>query len=79
MRPYDMEFGVFKGLDAQRLFALFYCGWLVFNFPLLGLWDRDSTVLGVPLFPAAVLALWALLIGALAWLMERRPPDAQDD
>jgi hypothetical protein len=27
---------------------------LLFNFPLLALWDRDATLLGVPLFPAAL-------------------------
>ena len=38
-----------------------------------------ATVLGVPVFPAALLALWALLIFSLAWLMERYVPDGQDD
>ena len=36
------------------------------NFPLLGLWDIDTTVLGVPLLPAALFSLWAFLIVALA-------------
>jgi len=62
---------VFEGLGTQRLLALFLAGWLLFSFPLLGLWDRDATVLGVPLFPAALFVLWGLLIAVLAWLMER--------
>ena len=37
---------------------------------LLALWDRDTTLWGLPLFPAALFAIWALLIAALAWLME---------
>nr|WP_319564181.1 hypothetical protein [uncultured Rhodoferax sp.] len=57
-------------LVAQRLFALFCSGWLLLNFPLLGLWDIDVTVMGLPLLPTALLGLWAILIGALAWLME---------
>jgi hypothetical protein len=68
-----------NGLTAQRLVALFCCGGLLLNFPLMGLWDADVTLVGVPLFPAALFALWALLIAALAWLMERQPRDAQDD
>lgn len=60
-----------KGLTSQRLVALFGSGWVLLNFPLLGLWDVDTTVLGVPLLPAALMALWALLIAAVAWLMER--------
>ena len=69
---------MFKGLRAQRLLAFFAGGWLLFNFPLLGLWDRDATLWGVPLFPAALFILWALLIAVLAWQMERpgqTPPD----
>jgi hypothetical protein len=68
---------LFKGLDSQRLLALFVAGWLLFSFPLLGLWDRDATLLGIPLFPAALFIIWALLIGISAWLMERAapPPD----
>ena len=58
-----------KGLGSQRLVALFVGGWVLFNFPLLGLWDRDATVWAIPLFPAALFLLWGGLIAALAWLM----------
>ena len=57
-------------LPRQRLAALFAAGTLLLNFPLLALWDRGVTVFGLPLFPLALFALWAGLIGALAWLME---------
>lgn len=68
-----------KALAAQRLVALFAGGWLLLNFPLLGLWDADATWLGVPIFPAALFVLWALLIMALAWLMERGQPTEEQD
>jgi hypothetical protein len=58
-------------LGRQRLLALFAAGLLLFNFPLLALWDRDSNWFGLPLFPAALFLLWALLIGAIALLTER--------
>ena len=61
---------MFEGLAAQRSLALFVAGWLLLSFPLLGLWDADATVFGLPLFPVALFAGWALLIGALAWLAE---------
>jgi hypothetical protein len=67
-----------RSLTTQRLVALFCCGWVLLNFPLLGLWDVDTTVLGVPLLPAALMALWALLIGAVAWLMERHSTADED-
>lgn len=69
---------MFKGLVAQRLAALFVAGWLVFSFPLLGVWDRDATVFGLPLFVVALFALWLALTVVLAWWMERsagHPPE----
>jgi hypothetical protein len=68
-----------SSLTTQRLVALFCCGWLVLNFPLLGLWDVDTTVFGLPLLPVALLVLWALLIVAAAWLMERQSAAGGDD
>ena len=62
---------MFEGLAAQRLLALFTLGWLLLNFPLLALWDRDVSVFGVPLLPAALFVGWALLDRALAWIVER--------
>ena len=70
---------MFRGLDAQRLVALFVAGLLLFNFPLLALWDHDIRVLGLPLFPAALFTLWALLIAVLAWWLERSPDEPRDD
>ena len=64
-----------RGLGRQRLLALFVGGGLLLNFPLLALWDRDVAVWGLPLFPTALFVLWALLIAALAWLMEAAAPD----
>lgn len=61
---------MFKGLLSQRLLALFAAGALLFNFPLLALWDRDVSVFGVPLFPAALFIGWAVLIVLLALLIE---------
>ncbi len=69
---------MFKGIDAQRLVAVFLGGWLIFNFPLLGLWDHDASVAGLPVFPAALFLLWAALIALLAWFMER-PGSVQPD
>ena len=57
-------------LGPQRLVALFCGALLLLNYPLLALWDRDATVWGLPLFPLALFGLWAVLIAALAWLLE---------
>lgn len=70
---------MFKGLAAQRLVALFLASWALFNFPLLGLWDRQSVLWGIPLFPAALFIMWLGLIAVLAWFMERLPQTHPDD
>ena len=62
-----------KGLGEQRLVALFVAGGLLLNFPLLALWDRDATILGLPLFPAALFVLWGGLITLLGSIVERMP------
>ena len=64
-----------KSLAAQRLLALFAGGWVLLNVPLLTLWDREATLLGVPLLPAAVFIGWAVLIGVAAWIVEAPGPD----
>lgn len=66
-------------VTSQRLVALFCSGWLLLNFPLLGLWDVRIMVLGLPLFPVALFLLWAVLIAVLAWSMERHTSAPQDD
>lgn len=57
-------------LGPQRLVALFCGALLLLNYPLLALWDREATIGGLPLFPLALFGLWAVLIAALAWLLE---------
>ena len=60
-------------LRSQRLGALFAAGWLLLNFPLLGLWDSERAVLGIPLFPLALFVIWGATIATVAWWMESRP------
>ena len=60
-----------RNLGRHRLSALLIGAALLLDFPLLALWDRDALILGVPLFPAALFALWALLIVVLALILER--------
>lgn len=64
-----------KGLTAQRLLALFAAGWALFNVPLLTLWDRDASVFGVPLLPAAIFVGWGILIALAGWVAERADDD----
>ena len=66
------ETAVRHTLRSQRLAALFAGGWLMLNFPLMGLWSADITVAGIPLFPLALFGIWAGTIATVAWWMEAR-------
>jgi len=59
-------------IKGPRLAALFLLGVLLLNFPFLHLVDRPVVFLGVPLLYAYVFAVWALLIGLMALVLERR-------
>ena len=57
---------------GQRLIALCLLGLLLFNYPILALFNAPTTVLGVPLLYAYMFFAWALLIALMAWVVERR-------
>ena len=56
---------------GQRLVALFALGVALFNFPLLGLFDRAATAFGIPVLYVYIFCVWALLIALLALVIER--------
>ena len=56
---------------SQRLVALFLLGALLFNYPLLALFDRAAQVLGVPALYAYMFCAWGLVIALLALVVER--------
>ena len=56
---------------GQRLAGLFLLGCLLFNYPLLALFNVRATLYGVPLLYAYLFAAWALLIALVAIIMER--------
>ena len=56
---------------TDRLVALFFAALLALNYPLLALWNTELRWFGIPAFPLALFSLWAVLIGLLAWLLER--------
>ena len=59
------------GRKGERLAGLFLLGCLLFNFPLLGLFNVPATILGVPVVYAYLFGAWTLLIALVAAIMER--------
>ena len=55
----------------QRFLALCMLGLVLFNFPVLALFNVGGSILGVPVLYAYIFAAWALVIALLCWLAER--------
>jgi hypothetical protein len=58
--------------SGQRLIALCMLGCVLFNFPILALFNVPGTLFGVPLLYAYIFLAWALLIALMAWVAEGR-------
>ena len=57
---------------GQRFVALCLLGTLLFNYPILALFNVPGTVLGVPVLYVYMFIAWAALIAAMAWLAESK-------
>jgi hypothetical protein len=57
--------------QSERLVALFVLGCLLLTYPLLALFNRAASVLGIPLLYAYLFGAWAVLIGLMAWAARR--------
>ena len=57
---------------AARFVALCMLGVLLFNFPVLALFNVQSSVLGVPVLYAYIFVAWAVLIVLMALASEAK-------
>ncbi|MGB0388995.1 MAG: hypothetical protein ACPGWR_29585 [Ardenticatenaceae bacterium] len=57
-------------LKGQRLIALFFVGCLLFNYPLLALFNVEGMVWGIPILYVYVFSAWLGLILLMALLIE---------
>jgi hypothetical protein len=57
---------------GQRLVAIFLLGNLLFNYPLLALFNRPDSVFGIPVLYLYVFGTWMLLIALLAYVVESK-------
>ena len=51
---------------GQRFVALCMLGMLLFNYPILALFNVPGTLFGVPMLYAYVFIVWAILIALMA-------------
>jgi hypothetical protein len=60
-----------SGLPQQRLVAVFLAAVLLFNYPVLAIFDRAGDFSGVPVLFLFLFAAWAAVIAAITWIVER--------
>jgi uncharacterized membrane protein YvlD (DUF360 family) len=59
-------------ITGQRLVAIVLLGCVLFNYPVLSLFSKPGTWLGIPLLYLYIFVVWAVLIGLTAYVIERR-------
>ena len=57
----------------KRLIGLFFLGYLLFNFPLLSIFNLPEFVLGFPVLYAYIFAAWATFIVLVILIVHSRP------
>ena len=66
-------------INGRRLVGLFLLGVLLFNFPLLYLFNRPLLVLGIPVLYLYLFAAWSLIIFLMLLLSRSRPENVLPD
>lgn len=59
------------GLATQRLVAVFLVAVLLFNYPIVSLFDRPELLAGLPTLYVTIFTVWGAVIAAMAWIVER--------
>ncbi|HJV27412.1 MAG TPA: hypothetical protein VJ673_17115 [Aromatoleum sp.] len=62
-----------SGLAGQRLAAVFALAAVLFNYPVLSLFDRAEPFFGMPMLWLSLFVIWVLTIVIVAWIAERGP------
>jgi hypothetical protein len=65
-----------ENINGRRLVGLFLLGMLLFNFPILLLFNRPTMILGIPGFYLYLFGAWSLII-FLTLIISRSKPDTQ--
>jgi hypothetical protein len=57
-------------VKARRLFAVCMFGVILFNYPMLALFNVAATAFGIPILYLYIFAAWILLIACMAYVVE---------
>jgi hypothetical protein len=66
-------------LINRRLVGVFLLGWILYNYPILSLFNLPAVFLGIPLLFGYMFFAWALVIGIVILITPiRRPRNGSD-
>ena len=68
-----------RNIRNKRLAGLFILGWVIFNYPILSLFNREIFVFGIPLLYVFLFLGWGLFIVFLAFVTQFRPKATLSD
>jgi hypothetical protein len=63
----------------KRLVALFLLGCVLFNYPILSLFNWEVPIFGLPLLLVYIFGVWGLVIGLTALATRFRSNEPKDD
>lgn len=55
-------------LKNRRLAGVFLLGWILFNYPILALFNLPASFLGIPILYGYIFAAWAGLIAIVIFI-----------
>ncbi|MCP3952981.1 MAG: hypothetical protein GY697_12310 [Desulfobacterales bacterium] len=59
-----------KTRKSMQLVGVFFLGCILFNYPIIALFNIDAFVMGLPLFYIYLFAAWAMLIFLILLITE---------
>ena len=64
-----------EGLKKQYLWAVFFLGMFLLNYPVLSIYDIQEVWFGIPVLYFFVFAFWVLLIVLTFWAVRKSERD----
>jgi len=61
-----------KGVDFNKLIMLFFMAILLLNFPLLQVFGKDGSILGIPILFFYLFTIWLLIIFLILWFSRKK-------
>jgi hypothetical protein len=61
-----------RGRKRDWIVVVFLVSVILWNYPILGLFDRPDRLWGIPILYVYVFAAWAIVIGLVALIVEYR-------